>query len=469
MAAQQDTPSSSSTPRELDAEVELTGSPYLIDSGTIPSRRFAELFSRSTSIRDRAIRENARIRSEAETLLGTYLTAARTDLVAESNRIEGYVWTREQAREAVQKYRELLDGPVRALVDGVRADDRVYEVLGLFKAHELAEEWTSAERAPTSHEIRGLHHLIMGDTEIAGRYKVFGNRIDGSELRTAEPFDVARVMLQLSDWWGNSLSDPILTATVVHAWLVHIHPFADGNGRLARVLANLELSRHGYPPLLVRAESDRGEYLQALALSDEGDILPLYELFVRVVRRQVQLMSRPNYVDALIQDRFLASDRDRFRFWMTTLEHFEEAMRHAVGARGFQFQVQGTPTLESFDLHAHFDRDGNGWWATIGDGGRKDEWLLWFGYRSFEFREMLQDENGVYPSIFISRRSREPESAVPFDQHFERQGSLEGLPLEITLFPARHNPVCVRVGHTAEDWPLEWAAGRIAAALSGAS
>lgn len=387
--------------------------------------------------------------------------------MAESNQIEGFDWTKEQAREVVQMYRELLDGPARTLVESVRADQRIYEVLGLFKAHELADEWKASDRAPTAHEVRGLHKLILGETEIAGRYKVYGNRIDGSVLKTAEPYDVARQVLSLCDWWSASSADPILIATVVHAWLAHIHPFADGNGRIARVLANLELSRHGYPPLILRAESDRGEYLEALAASDEGDILPLYDLFVRAVRRQVRLMARPNYVDELIQDRFLASNRDRYMFWTSALERFGREMRHAIESRGFEFTIQGQPTLESFELLASLDRDGNGWWATVGEGRRKDEWLLWFGYRSSELRDVIGDEPGIYPSIFFSRRDDSESSAVPFDQHFDRGTLLVDLPHEVTLFPARHEPVCVRTSpYRTDDWTMEWAAGRLAAALT---
>lgn len=48
-----------------------------------------------------------------------------------------------------------------------------------------------------------------------------------------------------------------------HCRLVAIHPFADGNGRTARLLMNLLLLRGGYPPVAVRPE-DRKDYLDAL-------------------------------------------------------------------------------------------------------------------------------------------------------------------------------------------------------------
>ncbi|GAA1744073.1 hypothetical protein GCM10009766_23930 [Microcella frigidaquae] len=216
--------------------------------------------------------------------------------------IEGYFWTKDEVREVILKNAELLDAPTRNLVESVKSDARVYEVLGLYKAHEIAEEWLTSYAPPTAAEVRELHRLILGDTYIAGRYKTGPNEIEGSNLQTAEPMDVGRLMLNLSDWWRAGSEDPVLTATVVHAWLVHIHPFMDGNGRLARVIANLELARNSYPPLVLRAQSDRAEYYAALAESDEGNILPLYKLFVRVMQRQVRLMSSPSYVDDLIEE-----------------------------------------------------------------------------------------------------------------------------------------------------------------------
>lgn len=63
------------------------------------------------------------------------------------------------------------------------------------------------------------------------------------------------------------------------AWLHHrftqIHPFQDGNGRVARALASLVFLREGLFPLVVR-ESDRVEYIGALETADAGDCHPWF-------------------------------------------------------------------------------------------------------------------------------------------------------------------------------------------------
>lgn len=74
------------------------------------------------------------------------------------------------------------------------------------------------------------------------------------------------------------------TPEVKSAWLHHrftqVHPFQDGNGRVARALASLVFLREGLFPLVVR-ESDRKEYIGALEAADEGNLGLLVTFFAR--------------------------------------------------------------------------------------------------------------------------------------------------------------------------------------------
>jgi hypothetical protein len=85
----------------------------------------------------------------------------------------------------------------------------------------------------------------------------------------------------MADWqsWSAEHLDanaPIRSA-VLHAWLAHIHPYVDGNGRTARAIGNLELIRAGYPPIVIK-KVERDRYYDCLAESDEGDLGPFLEL-----------------------------------------------------------------------------------------------------------------------------------------------------------------------------------------------
>ncbi len=69
------------------------------------------------------------------------------------------------------------------------------------------------------------------------------------------------------------------------AWLHHrftqIHPFQDGNGRVARALASIIAIRAGWFPLVIRRD-DRAEYIEALEKADIGDLSTLVSLFARL-------------------------------------------------------------------------------------------------------------------------------------------------------------------------------------------
>ena len=149
--------------------------------------------------------------------------------------------------------------------------------------------------------------MLVGDERIGGSYRTRDVAIGGTAFRPPGHYDVQYAMDGFADWWMASRNDPVLDATIAHAWLTHIHPFEDGNGRLARVLANFVLVEAAYPPLVVRAGADRGEYYDALAASDEGNILPLYRLFATIIRRTVKAMARPNYTHDFLENRLLAS------------------------------------------------------------------------------------------------------------------------------------------------------------------
>jgi Fic family protein len=64
---------------------------------------------------------------------------------------------------------------------------------------------------------------------------------------------------------------PVETAAFLHHGFVQIHPFIDGNGRVARLLTNLYLIAQGYPPIVLKFR-DRGEYYRYLKAADGGKL-----------------------------------------------------------------------------------------------------------------------------------------------------------------------------------------------------
>ena len=99
----------------------------------------------------------------------------------------------------------------------------------------------------------------------------------------------------VSDWVtkvGDTIRDldldapPMESFAALHAEFERIHPFADGNGRVGRLLLNLLLVRFGYPPAVIN-KTDRPRYLDGLRRADLGDPGLLGEVLARAVKNGI--------------------------------------------------------------------------------------------------------------------------------------------------------------------------------------
>ena len=79
----------------------------------------------------------------------------------------------------------------------------------------------------------------------------------------------------------------LLAAAAAHTWFVTVHPFIDGNGRVARLLMNLMLMRYGYP-IAVIAKEDRLRYYDALEFSQASDLTPFIVLLAECIEESLE-------------------------------------------------------------------------------------------------------------------------------------------------------------------------------------
>ena len=125
----------------------------------------------------------------------------------------------------------------------------------------------------TEATVADLHRRIVARSQpdIAGIYSRNPRRIAGSPVVLPNPAKVPAMMAEFGVWLGAAPPVPA-AAFDAHFRLTAIHPFADGNGRTARLLMNLILLRGGYPPVAVRPD-DRRAYLDALERGSLADDL----------------------------------------------------------------------------------------------------------------------------------------------------------------------------------------------------
>jgi len=123
----------------------------------------------------------------------------------------------------------------------------------------------------------------------SGVYKTMPNsptQINGLIHEYCPPEQVTSEMDRLIDLYVKHTKQPIppeVEAAWLHHRFVQIHPFQDGNGRVARALASLIFIKAGWFPLTITRD-DRSEYIDALEFADGGSLRQLVQLFSRIQR-----------------------------------------------------------------------------------------------------------------------------------------------------------------------------------------
>ena len=187
------------------------------------------------------------------------------DLTYTSNAIEGNTLTLRETAELIEHGITVGGKPLR---DHLEAVDHYNAVLWM---RELAAKTTPVDETT----VRELHRRIVfrSQPEIGGVYSTLPRRIAGSPVVLPNAVKIPGLMKEYGEGLTMAAPEPA-TSFNAHFRLVAIHPFADGNGRTARLLMNLFLLRGGYPPVAVRPE-DRKTYLDTLEhASMREDIRP---------------------------------------------------------------------------------------------------------------------------------------------------------------------------------------------------
>lgn len=149
-------------------------------------------------------------------------------------------------------------------------------------------------RALREQDILGLHQIIMkGIDDEAGRFRAAEVRIAGADFMPPPAYEVPHLIAKLVDWYNRDPDElrPIELAAILHHRFVWIHPFHDGNGRVARLLMNLALTRSGYPIAAI-LNVDRSKYYDTLKKADNGDPTPFVNFVGSAVERSLDVYLR---------------------------------------------------------------------------------------------------------------------------------------------------------------------------------
>lgn len=216
-------------------------------------------------------------------LCGEADLGAMTEEVVKSSAIEGERLDVQQVRSSLARRLGIdiggttqsdrfVDGVVEMMLDATRNYARPLTAERLFGWH--AALFTGGRS--------GLRRITVGAWRPpeAGPMQVVSGPVGRERVHFEAP-DATRLEAEMTAFlaWFNSASDsdPVIKAGLAHFWFVTVHPFEDGNGRMARAIADMALARADGRPdrfysMSSQIESERRDYYSVLELCQRGDL-----------------------------------------------------------------------------------------------------------------------------------------------------------------------------------------------------
>lgn len=209
------------------------------------------------------------------------------DMTYHSNAIEG---NRLSLRETWLVLRKGMTIRGKSMNEHLEATNHA-EAIGLL------EKMADTKKEIAEMDVLNLHAVILDkiDPQNAGFYRHEQVFIQGSKVVLPNWRKVPELMKPVYSELNDKRkgAGAIYSAVKIHHETVKIHPFVDGNGRLARLLMDLRLMRAGFPPAILRRE-ERRSYYSALEKADKGDFRAISMLIAKDVVQALDL-----YLNAL--------------------------------------------------------------------------------------------------------------------------------------------------------------------------
>lgn len=205
------------------------------------------------------------------------------ELTYTSNAIEGNTLSRMETALVIEKGITVEGKSLQEHLEAINHKKALGQIRELAKrGHQLIEEG----------DILNIHALILKgiDEQWAGRYGQTPVRISGSDVVLPNHAKVPSLMKDFMRWLQSIQGEhPVKIAADAHYKLVSIHPWVDGNGRTSRLLMDLILIQHGYPPAIIKKE-ERRRYLQSIEEAQLGGSLQkFYDLMIDAEDRTLDI------------------------------------------------------------------------------------------------------------------------------------------------------------------------------------
>ena len=248
----------------------------------------------------------------------------RVGLTYTSNALEGNSLTESETKVVIE------DG---LTIEGKPLRDH-YEAVGHAKAYDYIYQITEKDGL-TEEDILQLHRLFYQqiDAEKAGQYRKVKVYISGSRYVVSAVSKIPAEMQKLVKWYNQNEKKlhPVELASELHKRFVFIHPFIDGNGRMARLLMNLALLRNGFTIAIIPAIL-RHEYIYSLETAH----------------------TRPEVFTEFIADRVIATQLDLLRLMREEDDTVNDTVNDTVKSDNTTLSMTEQTVLKALSLHPDY-------------------------------------------------------------------------------------------------------------------
>lgn len=206
-----------------------------------------------------------------------------TEDVLKSSEIEGEILNRDQVRSSIANRLGIefaglvlpedrnVEGVVEMMLDATQNYEKPLTIDRLQNWHAVLfpTGWSGMNRIRVGvwrNDEKGPMQVVSGPI---GREKVHYEAPSHNRLENE--------MSNFLNWFEKAQPDPVLKAGIAHLWFVTIHPFDDGNGRIARAIADLALARSEATPqrfysMSAQIRAERNKYYEMLERTQKGDL-----------------------------------------------------------------------------------------------------------------------------------------------------------------------------------------------------
>lgn len=368
---------------------QITDTPYEIGGD-----QFAA--SQILAARVNAMRTAGRLTPE---VLGTIRKYFKIKNIYHSNAIEGNALDVGETRLVVEQGLTLTGKPLKDQAEAKNLSD----------ALDFLEDLASQPDRPiTEADVRQIHLLVLKgvNDENAGRYRGQDVEISGSAFKPT-PFAAVPSEMERFSAWLQRASVPgflfssdmaILAACAAHTWFVMIHPFIDGNGRVARLMMNLMLMRYGFP-IAVITRDDRLRYYEALETAQTSDLTPFVALvsesldesleeYEYAAREQRDRIEWAKSIASKFDKRETVRETNNYEVWRSAMEFLKsqfrqtsEVLDNSASVSRIYFVDFGNLEFEKYLSIKHYGSAKKTWFFRLDfrSGQRAARYLFMFG------------------------------------------------------------------------------------------